>query len=80
MMPIELHTDPVCGMKVNPATAADKFDYQGTRYYFCNPRCLEKFSRDPEAVLHPIHQQAMPPKNEQAVALGNQALLDALNL
>jgi Cu+-exporting ATPase len=60
MMPVELHTDPVCGMKVNPATAAGQFDYQGTTYYFCNPRCLEKFSRDPEAVLHPTHQPAMP--------------------
>jgi P-type Cu+ transporter len=60
IMPVELHTDPVCGMKVNPATAAGKHDYQGTTYYFCNPRCLEKFSRDPEAVLHPAHKQEMP--------------------
>ncbi len=68
IMPIELHTDPVCGMKVNPATAAGQHEHQGTTYYFCNPRCLEKFSRDPEAVLHPTnkeaHQPEMPPKDE----------------
>jgi P-type Cu+ transporter len=57
----ELHTDPVCGMKVNPATAAGKHEYQGQTYYFCNPRCLDKFRANPEAVLHPTHQKAMPP-------------------
>ncbi len=60
VMQIELHTDPVCGMKVNPVTAAGKHEHEGTTYYFCNPRCLEKFSRDPEAVLHSTHKQAMP--------------------
>ena len=48
MMPI----DPVCGMEVDPATDL-KTDYQGTTYYFCNPSCLERFTRDPEGVLHP---------------------------
>ncbi|NOT59162.1 MAG: YHS domain-containing protein, partial [Acidobacteria bacterium] len=62
--PIEWHTDPVCGMKVNPANAAGQFDYQDTTYYFCNPRCFEKFSRDPEASLHPTHKQEMPTEVE----------------
>ncbi len=60
IIPIELHVDPVCGMKVNAATAAGKHDHQGTTYYFCNPHCLEKFSRDPEAILNPTHKQEMP--------------------
>ena len=49
----ETHIDPVCGMTVNPATAAGKHDYQGKTYYFCSPHCLQKFSANPEAILHP---------------------------
>ncbi|HYV39678.1 MAG TPA: YHS domain-containing protein, partial [Gemmataceae bacterium] len=46
--------DPVCGMQVNPATAAGKTDYKGQTYYFCNPRCLTKFQQNPEKYLaHP---------------------------
>src|SRR5579863_7117622 len=43
--------DPVCGMNVDPATATGRFDYQGTTYYFCHPRCLEKFRAAPETYL-----------------------------
>src|SRR3954462_6250817 len=39
--------DPVCHMNVLPATAAGKYDYQGKTYYFCNPRCLERFRANP---------------------------------
>jgi P-type Cu+ transporter len=45
--------DPVCGMTVEPATAAGSYDYQGTRYYFCNPSCLARFKSDPESFLKP---------------------------
>ena len=41
--------DPVCNMDVDPATAAGKFEYEGTTYYFCNPRCLERFRAEPES-------------------------------
>ena len=39
--------DPVCGMSVNPATATDTLEYQGSRYYFCCSHCLRKFQGDP---------------------------------
>ncbi len=45
--------DPVCGMLVDPAKAAGKFDYQGQTYYFCNPRCLQKFQAQPDVYLMP---------------------------
>ena len=48
--------DPVCGMTVDPATAAGKFDYEGQTYYFCSPRCLERFSADPKAYLNKASQ------------------------
>jgi len=43
--------DPVCGMTVDPARAAGKYEYEGTTYYFCNPRCLEKFQAEPQKYL-----------------------------
>ncbi len=46
------HRDPVCGMAVDPATAAGPFDYSGQAYYFCSAHCLHKFRADPEAVLN----------------------------
>jgi P-type Cu+ transporter len=58
VMQAEPQTDPVCGMQVNPATAAGKYEYQGQTYYFCSPHCLQKFSADPEAVLDPRPQPA----------------------
>ena len=45
--------DPVCGMTVEPATAAGSWDHEGRRYYFCNPSCLERFQREPEQFLQP---------------------------
>lgn len=35
--------DPICGMTVNPATAAGSFRHAGKTYYFCSAGCLQKF-------------------------------------
>jgi P-type Cu+ transporter len=44
--------DPVCGMKVNPATArGGSFEHAGHTYHFCNPKCRERFAADPEKYL-----------------------------
>src|SRR3569833_2587441 len=45
--------DPVCGMRVDPATAAGRFDHDGQTYYFCCQGCLEKFRAAPDTFLHP---------------------------
>jgi Cu+-exporting ATPase len=45
--------DPICGMTVDPATAAGRYDHKGVTYYFCATSCLEKFKADPEAALRP---------------------------
>jgi Cu+-exporting ATPase len=50
--------DPVCGMTVDPATAAGKFDYEGKTYYFCCPNCLRKFSAAPQGYLNSAPQLA----------------------
>jgi len=53
--PIQI--DPVCGMTVNPDTAAGSFDYQGTTYYFCSTHCLHRFRENPESFLTKPAQQ-----------------------
>src|SRR5215468_3355850 len=39
--------DPVCGMTVNPSSAAGQVEHKGKTYYFCSKRCVAKFERDP---------------------------------
>jgi P-type Cu+ transporter len=43
------HIDPICGMTVDPASAAGTFDYDGRTYYFCSQHCLAKFRANPAA-------------------------------
>ena len=43
--------DPVCGMSVDPATAAATREYNGVTYYFCNPGCADKFAQNPQAYV-----------------------------
>ena len=43
--------DPVCGMKVDPATAKHRFSYKGQDYFFCGARCRERFAAEPEKFL-----------------------------
>jgi len=43
--------DPVCGMTVNPATAAGRVDYRGKTYHFCSQHCVHAFQADPEKFL-----------------------------
>lgn len=43
--------DPVCGMDVDPKTAAGESDYQGKTYYFCSLGCKRSFDKDPQKYL-----------------------------
>src|SRR3990172_6253820 len=43
--------DPVCGMDVDPESAAGSYEYQGETYFFCNQFCLEKFKAEPAKYL-----------------------------
>ena len=45
------HRDPVCGMIVDPHSAAGSHVHEGFTYYFCATRCLEKFKADPGKFL-----------------------------
>lgn len=44
-------TDPVCGMTVEPDTAAAAWEHDGTVYYFCSTGCMERFRADPAHFL-----------------------------
>ena len=46
-----LATDPVCGMDVDPATAAATSEYQGKTYYFCAMGCKNRFDKDPQSYI-----------------------------
>ena len=43
--------DPVCGMDVDPKTAAGKSEYKGQTYYFCSNGCKRAFDKEPEKYL-----------------------------
>jgi Cu+-exporting ATPase len=43
--------DAVCGMMVDPQKASGELQHQGKTYYFCSPRCKERFLAEPEKFL-----------------------------
>ena len=49
----EIAIDPVCGMKVKTATATNTTLHAGHTYCFCNPKCLVKFTAEPDRYLKP---------------------------
>lgn len=43
--------DPVCGMRVDPARAADQREYRGATFYFCSAWCARRFDDDADAYI-----------------------------
>ncbi|MBI3199595.1 MAG: cadmium-translocating P-type ATPase [Rhodospirillales bacterium] len=58
--PEEIATDPVCGMKVKTAGAKNTTVHDGQTYYFCNPKCLQKFTAEPDRYLKPAEAAPAP--------------------
>ena len=44
--------DPVCGMTIDPSTAAATREHDGTTFYFCSTGCAEAFDSDPHRYGH----------------------------
>jgi len=64
-------TDPVCGMKIDPQTArGGSLVHGGETFYFCNPRCKEKFNAEPARYLKP-KETPHKPAPESAAALSS---------
>jgi Cu+-exporting ATPase len=56
--------DPVCGMRVNPATTKFSHAHGGETYSFCSRSCHERFVADPERYL----SKAVPAKASRRTA------------
>src|SRR5256885_2691280 len=57
--------DPVCGMTVEPATAAGSAEHAGQKYFFCSQHCLHAFERNPEKFLAGKKAEEPRPKGAQ---------------
>ncbi len=64
--------DPICGMTVDPATAAGSHDHRGQRYYFCGLSCLERFRADPERALQPQLESSAKPTTRRPLPMMQQ--------
>jgi Cu+-exporting ATPase len=55
--------DPVCGMTVNPGSAAGSFTHENQTYYFCSTHCLQKFREGPQRFIQQSYEpkKVMPP-------------------
>ncbi len=43
--------DPVCGMEIDPKSAAATTEYKGETYYFCSAACHDKFKAKPKKYI-----------------------------
>ena len=66
--------DPVCGMTIDPATAAGSSDYMGMKVYFCSKSCKTKFDADPDKYMQ--HGGSAPMTHTPAAASGRGKVLD----
>ena len=62
--------DPVCGMSVNPESAAGHDRHEGQDYFFCSQHCLERFRSDPNRYLAPALTQLAPTLTRPSTEVG----------
>ena len=43
--------DVVCGMEVDPSSAAAAWEHDGATYLFCSVACMRRFRQDPAHYL-----------------------------
>ena len=57
-------TDPVCGMKVDPAATPHHVEHQGHVFHFCSAGCRTKFLTSPDRYLKPETNpdRSVPPR------------------
>ena len=69
--------DPVCGMTVAVASARHRTEHSGRSYYFCNPRCREKFIADKLGVGVGTVRRAFGPPEEPDTSEADPSRPDA---
>ena len=62
--------DPVCGMRIDPATAKHQAQFHGQTYYFCCGGCKAQFVADPAQYLKATSASASPFAPSSPVAHG----------
>jgi Cu+-exporting ATPase len=68
--------DPVCGMTVDSKTARGPATYEGKQYFFCCPRCQEKFERQPEDYIQRAHKHEEKPRVHRDPVCGMEVAED----
>lgn len=58
--PSRVILDPVCGMEVDPAIAAETRMVGGRRFHLCSQACAEKFDREPSRYSTPAEARGEP--------------------
>ncbi|HEY6034620.1 MAG TPA: YHS domain-containing protein, partial [Kofleriaceae bacterium] len=67
-VPVETTVDPVCGMTVKVGLAkGGSATHEGHEYWFCNPKCREKFVADPAMYLARAAERAAAPTTKDPV-------------
>jgi P-type Cu+ transporter len=61
--------DPVCGMRVDPATTTHRHTYRSLDYFFCSAGCRQKFTADPEKYLQTTAASAPTLPTEDLTAI-----------
>ena len=62
--------DPVCGMRVDPASAAGHHAHDGDTYHYCSEGCLRRFRADPHATPPVREEQTL--RNDPNFAAGER--------
>ena len=57
---IDTVTDPVCGMTIEPAVAAQSRVHKGQTVFFCSDQCADQFDREPQRYLKPNGGSTQP--------------------
>jgi len=52
-----MEKDVVCGMTIDPKTAAGKSEFKGQTYYFCSKGCKATFDKNPEKYAGAEHTE-----------------------
>jgi P-type Cu+ transporter len=63
--------DPICGMNVDPTSAAGSWSYEEKTYYFCSTHCLNKFKQNPRQYL--TTPASLQPESERLDSMHSHA-------
>jgi Cu+-exporting ATPase len=67
------YVDPVCMMRTTEKDAYIPYEHNGMTYYFCNPRCLDKFKSDPQTYINRLADPALSVAPTPSVRPGSPA-------